>query len=107
MGKRNLSIVGTEKDYFADIHDGKMGSDPSIVSGCASPEDAATSYFRNVFENSNGRIREAVIGVWLTSEGPKQARIFDASATMTPCTEPDAEDDEFDIVLDVREQPCC
>ena len=104
MGKRNLAIVGTEQDYFADIHDDKMGSDPSTVFGCASPEDAATSYFKSVFENSNARIREAVIGVWLTSEGPKDARIFDASAIMTPCTEPDAEADEFDIMLDVRER---
>jgi hypothetical protein len=104
MGKRNLAIVGTEQNYFADMHDGKMGSDPSTVSDCASPEDAATSYFRNVFENSNARIREAVIGVWLTTEGPEDARIFEASATMTPCTEPDAEAGEFDIILDVRER---
>jgi len=104
MGKRNLAIVGTQQDYFADIHDDKMGLDPSTVFSCASPEDAAASYFRNIFENSNALIRKAVIGVWLTSDGPKDARIFDASATMTPCTEPDAEANEFDIVLDVRER---
>ncbi len=104
MGKRNLAIVGTRKDYFADMHDEKMGEDPSTVFGCATPEDAATSYFKDVFENSNARIREAVIGVWLTSEGPDKARIFQACATMTPCTASDAEPDEFDIVLDVRQR---
>ena len=101
MGKRNLAIVGTHRDYFADMHDEKMGEGPSTVFGCASPKDAATSYFRNVFENSNARIREAVIGVWLTSEGSDKARIFEACATMTPCTVSDAEPDQFDIVLNV------
>jgi hypothetical protein len=104
MGKRNLAIVGTHQDYFADMYKEKMGTDPSIVSGCASPEDAATSYFGNVFENSNALIREAVVGVWLTSEGPEEARIFDAYATMTPCSAADAEPGEFDITLDVRER---
>jgi len=104
MGKRNLAIVGTHQDYFADMYDAKMGADPSTVFGCASDEDAATSFFRNIVENSNFLVREAVIGVWLPSEGPEDARIFDARATATPCKEPDAEPDEFDIVLDVRER---
>lgn len=46
MGKRNLAIVGTHQDYFADMYDERMGENPSVVFGCASPEDAATSYFR-------------------------------------------------------------
>lgn len=104
MGKRNLAIVGTHRDYFADMYDEKMGEDPSIVSGCASPQDAATSYFRNIFENSNARICEAVIGIWLRSEGTNQARIFEASATMTPCAVSGNEPDEFDIVLHVRQR---
>ena len=104
MGKANLAFVGTHHDYFADMHDEKMGEDPSIVFGCASPQDAATSYFRNVFENSNARIRKAVVGVWLRSEAPSQARIFEASATITPCAASDAEPEEFDVVLHVRQQ---
>ncbi len=43
MGKRNLAIVGTHKDFVADIYDETTGRDPSIVTGCASAEDAATS----------------------------------------------------------------
>lgn len=104
MGKRNLTIVGTHQDYFADMLDDKMGEDPSTISGCASPQDAATSYFRNVFENSNAHIRKAFIGVWLTSERPNQARIFEASAMMTPCAASVAEPEEFDVVLHVRQQ---
>lgn len=104
MGKRNLAIVGTHQDYFADMYDERMSENPSVVFGCASPEDAATSYFRNVFENSNALVREAVIGVWLASEGPEVAIIFEAYATLTPCMAADAEPGEFDIELDVRQQ---
>lgn len=61
-------------------------------------------HFRNVFENSNALVREAVIGVWLASEGPEVAIIFEAYATLTPCMAADAEPGEFDIVLDVRQR---
>lgn len=102
LGKRNLAIVGTHRDYFADIFDEDTGADPSIVTGCASPEDAATSYFRGIFENSNARIRTAAIAVWLVSGGPDDALVFDAEAMVTPCEEPDAEPGEVDVFLDVR-----
>lgn len=105
MGKRNLAIVGTHQDYFADMYDERMGENPSVVLGCASEEDAATSYFKTVFEDSNALVREAVIGVWLSTEAPERAIIFDACATLTPCTAADAGPREFDIVLDVRQRP--
>jgi hypothetical protein len=94
MGKRNLAIVGTHVDFFADIFDENVGADPSHVSRCASPQDAATSYFKDIFENSNGRIRSAV----------EHRIVFDADAVLTPCMEPDAEPGEFDVFLDVRER---
>jgi len=104
MGKRNLAIVGTHQDYFADMYGERMGENPSVVFGCASEEDAATSYFKNVFESSNALVREAIIGVWLATDGPEKAIIFEACATLTPCTAADAEPGEFDVVLDVRQQ---
>lgn len=105
MGKRNLAIVGTHRDYFADMHDERMGENPSVVFSCASAEDAATSYFKNVFENSSALVREAVIGVWLATDGAEKAIIFEACATLTPCTAADAKPGEFNVVLDVRQLP--
>lgn len=102
MGKRNLAIVGTHKDYFADIFDESTGLDPSIVVRCASPEDAATSYFKSIFENSNGLVRTAVIAVWPVDGGQDARTIFNANAFVTPCRERDAEPGEVDIFLDVR-----
>lgn len=102
MGKRNLAIVGTHKDFFADTFDESMGLDPSIVARCASPEDAATTYFKNMFENSNAHIRTAVIAVWPADGGPEDRTIFDANAVVTPCREPDAEPGEVDVFLDIR-----
>ena len=104
MGRRNLAIVGTHEDFFADILDEKTGIDPSIVSHCASPEDAATSYFKDIFQNSNGRIRSAVVAVWPVIAGQNQLTIFDTCAVVTPCIEPDAEAGEYDIFLDVRKR---
>lgn len=104
MGKRNPAVVGTHEDFFAEIFDEKTGSDPSVVTRCASPEDAATSYFSNIFQNSNGLIRTAVVAVWPVACGRKKMKIFDARAAMTPCTEADAEPGEYDVFLDVRER---
>lgn len=104
MGKRNLAIAGTQEDFFADILDNNTGDDPSIVAGCASPEDAATSYFKNIFENSNGRVRSAVIAVWTVAAGREKQSVFEARAVMTPCEEPDAELGDFDVFLDVSER---
>lgn len=104
MDKRNLAVVGTQEDFFADIFDDNTGDDPSVVFGCASPEDAATSYFRDIFENSNARVRSAAIAVWPVSAGRERQSVFDAEAVLTPCEEPDAEPGEFDIFLDVRER---
>lgn len=102
MGKRNLAIVGKHEDFFADIFDESTGLDPSIVVHCASPEDAATSYFRNMFENSNAHIRTAVIAVWPAEGGQEGRTIFDANAVATSCQESDAELGEVDVFLDVR-----
>jgi hypothetical protein len=55
MGKRNLAIVGTHEDFCADILDAKTGLDPSIVTHCASAQDAATSYFDSVADASERR----------------------------------------------------
>jgi hypothetical protein len=101
MGKRNLTVAGTEEDFFADIFDEKTSADPSKVLGCASAEDAATSYFRNVFENSNANILSAAIAVWPVTSGPEKQLVFDAIAEITPCMEPDAEPGEINVVLDV------
>ncbi len=105
MGKRNLAIVGTHEDFYADIFDEKTGTDPSIVFHCASPEDAATSYFNNLFQNSGGLVRTAVVAVWPVAIGPEKLIIFDACAVVTPCMEREAEQDEYDIFLDVRARP--
>ncbi|HEY0623958.1 hypothetical protein [Sphingomonas sp.] len=105
MGQRNLAVVGTHKDYFADILDGYTGTEPSIVAGCASPEDAATSYFTNIFENSNARIRSAVVAVWPVASGREDQLVFDASAAMTPCEAPDAEPDEFEVSINILQRP--
>jgi len=102
MDKRNMAIVGTHDDFFADIFDESTGLDPSIVARCASPEDAATSYFKNMFENSNAYIRTAVIAVWPADGGREDWMIFDANAVVTPCQKPDAESGEVDVFLDVR-----
>lgn len=102
MGKRNLAIVGTHRDFFADIFDEKLGLDPSIVVRCASAEDAATSYFGDIFKNSNARVRMAVIAVWPVDGHQQDREVFDADAVMTPCQEPDAEPGEWDVFLDVR-----
>lgn len=104
MGKRNLAIVGTHEDYFADIYDENFGGDPSYVSGCASPEDAAVSYFRNVFENSNGLIRSAAVAVWRVNERPDNRAVFDVIADVTPCESPDAGNGEYDVSIDVKER---
>lgn len=104
MGKKNLAIVGTHADFHADIFDEHTGTDPSTVARCASPEDAATSYFRNIFENSNARIRTAVIAVWPVGSDRADMLVFDAEAVLTPCTEPDAEPGEDDIFLVVRQR---
>jgi hypothetical protein len=102
MGKRNLAIVGRHEDFFADIFDESTGLDPSIVVRCASPEDAATSYFKNLFENSNAHIRTAVIAVWPADGDREDRTLFDANAAVTPSREPDAEPGEVDVFLDVR-----
>ncbi|CAN5494042.1 hypothetical protein BH10PSE12_BH10PSE12_07590 [soil metagenome] len=102
MGKRSLAIVGTQENYFAEIYDANVGSDPSLVSDCASPEDAATTYFSDIVQNSNGLMRSAAIAVWQGAWSPEKMMIFDAAALMTPCTEPDAEPGEHDIFLDVQ-----
>lgn len=104
MGKRNLAIVETHVDFFADIFDENVGADPSHVSRCASPQDAATSYFKDIFENSNGRIRSAAVAVWPVTSPVEHRIVFDADAVLTPCMEPDAEPGEFDVFLDVRER---
>jgi len=104
MGKRNLAIVGTHVDFFANIFDENVGADPSHVSRCASPQDAATSYFKDIIENSNGRIRSAVVAVWPVTSPVEHRIVFDADAVLTPCMEPDAEPGEFDVFLDVRER---
>lgn len=104
MGKRNLALVGTHEDFFADIFDEKTGTDPSFVAHCASPQDAAASYFNNIFQNSHGLVRNAVVAVWPVAAGRRKLTIFDACAVVTRCKEPDAEPDEYDIFLDVRER---
>ena len=102
MGKRNLAIAGTHEDFFADIFDGSTDLDPSIVVRCASLEDAATSYFRDMFENSNAHIWKAVIAVWPADGSWEDRTLFDANAGVTPCQEPDAEPGDVDVSLDVR-----
>ncbi|WP_147417681.1 hypothetical protein [Sphingomonas cavernae] len=104
MGKRNLAIVGTHRDFFADILDENAGVDPSIITGCASPEDAATSYFKDIFEGSNARIQAAVVLVWPVDAGTDKQLVFDARAILTPCEEPDAEPEEYDVFLDIQER---
>lgn len=103
MGIRNLALVGTHEDYAADIYDDGSGSCYSTVTGCASAEDAARSYFNNIFENSNALIREARIVVWPLKSGREAATIYDAKAHMQPCNGPDAESGDYDIWLDVTE----
>ena len=98
-------MVGTHKDYFADILDGHTGTEPSIIAGRASPEDAATSYFTNFFENSNARIRSAVVAVWPGATGRGGELGVDASATMTPCEAPDAEPGEFEVSINILQRP--
>lgn len=105
MGKLNLAIVGTREDFFADIFDESTGLNPSIVVRCASPEDAATSYFKSMFENSNAHIRTAVIAVWPADGSREDRTIFDANAVVTPCQESNAEPEEVDVLLDVRLRP--
>lgn len=102
MGKRNLATVGRHRDFFADVFDEGTGLDPSIVVRCASPEDAATSYFKNLFENSNAHIRTAVIAVWPADGGREDRTLYDANAVVTPSREPNAEPGEVDVFLDVR-----
>lgn len=104
MGKRNLAIVGTHEDYLADIYDERTGRDPSIVTGCASAEDAATSYFKSIFENSNAMIRVAVVAVWPAALGPERMTVFDAEAVLTPLNEPHAKQGEYDVFLDMRQR---
>ena len=99
MGKRNLALVGTHQDFYADMFDDRTGLNPSTVTRCASAEDAATSYFRNVFENSNGLFRAAVVAVWPQTKDQASREVFDMTATMTPCLEPDAEPGEFDVII--------
>ncbi len=99
MGKRNLALVGTHQDFYADMFDGRTGLDPSTVTRCASAEDAATSYFRSVFENSNGLVRAAVVAVWPLSKDQASRTVFDMTATMTPCLGREAEPGEFDVVI--------
>lgn len=105
MGKRNLALVGTHRDYLADMFDDLTGADPSTVTRCASPEDAATSYFKNVFENSNGLVRHAIVAVWPKSETTDVRQIFIMVATLTPCLEPDADANEFEVVITATPQP--
>ncbi|AQR75080.1 hypothetical protein [Sphingomonas sp. LM7] len=104
MGKRNSGLVGTHEDYFADMLDENTGSNPSIVRACASAEDAATSYFQNVFENSNARIRTAIVAVWPVACGRDKQLVFDASAAMTPSEAADADPGEFDVSLNVSQR---
>jgi hypothetical protein len=104
LGKRNLGLVGTHEDYFADMVDENAGANPSIVRACASAEDAATSYFRDVFENSNARIRTAIVAVWPVAVGRDKQLVFDASAAVTPCEAADAEPGEVDVSFNVRQR---
>jgi hypothetical protein len=103
-GRRNLAVVGKHRDYHADMLDGRTGHDPSTVTGCASAEDAATSYFRNVFENSGGLVRSAVVAVWPVSGEPLSRKVFELAARLTPCTAPDAEPGERDVAIEARER---
>lgn len=100
MGKRNLAVVGTHDDYFADMFDEETGNDPSLVVDCASAEDAATSYFRDVFENSNAMIRAATIAVWPVSGSVSERQVFEARAELVPCTDVG----EYDVTLHVSEK---
>jgi hypothetical protein len=102
MGRRNLALVGTHRDYHADMVDGRMGANPSTVTDCASPEDAATSYFRSVFENSFGLVRSAVVAVWPASGDRTRPLVYDMEATLTPCRAADAEPGEFDVAILAR-----
>lgn len=103
MGRRNLASVGTHRTYHADIFDDRTGDNPSTVTDCASAEDAATSYFRDVFANSGGIVRSGVVAVWPASEDPVRRRVFETSARLTPCTATDAEPGEFDVTISARE----
>ena len=49
------------------------------------------------------RFLRAIIGIWLATARPEKALTFDARATIGPCPSADAESDEFDIVLEVRQ----
>lgn len=97
--RRNLALVGTHRDYLADMLDERTGEDPSTVTGCASAEDAATSYFRDAFENSGGMLRAAVVAVWEPSSGRDGMRTFELEARLAPCTAPDAEPGELDVTI--------
>lgn len=105
MGRRNLASVGTHRTYHADIFDDRTGDSPSTVTGCASAEDAATSYFRDVFSNSGGTVRSAVVAVWPASEDRVGQRVFEMNTRLTPCTATDAEPGEFDVTISAREAP--
>lgn len=92
-------MVGTHQDFYADMLDDRTGLAPSTVTQCASAEDAATSYFRSVFENSDGLVRAAVVAVWPLSKYQVSHEVFDMMATMTPSLGRDAEPGEFDVII--------
>lgn len=104
MGRRNLASVGTHRSFHADLVDERTGVDPSTATGCASAEDAATSYFRSIFENSGGLVRNAVVVVWPTSGDQTPRTVFDVRATLAPCTATDAEPGEFDVAIEARQR---
>lgn len=104
MGKRHLATVGTHEDFYAEIFDERTGSDPSCISHCASRWDAANSYFSSMFNNSGGMIREAAIAVWPVNSDISTRTVFDARAVITLCKEADAEEDEYEVFLDVQQR---
>jgi hypothetical protein len=85
--------------------DERTGVEPSTVSDCASPEDAATSYFRDVFENSRGIVRSAVVAVWPASEDGTRRWIYDMEAILTPCSAFNADPDEYDVAISACQRP--
>jgi hypothetical protein len=100
MGIRNLAIVGTHRDYAADVYDESWGSDPSTVTDCASPWDAAVCYFKSMFENSAGIIRRQSIVVWPVDEDRSSAKIFEAWAEVGPSDELG----EYEVVFEAVER---
>ncbi len=49
--------------------------------------------------------RAAAVAVWPAALGPERMTVFDAEAVLTPSTELDAKQGEYDVFLDVRQRP--